>query len=362
MCRITQDLTQSVNEIWGHFYTFAPRIGFMGEIIASITGVHGYVPEHVLSNHDLEKMVDTNDEWIRSRTGIEERRILKEEGKATSDMAVEAVSGLLQKTNTTPDEVSVIICATVTPDMLFPDTANTIAHKIGASNCWGFDLGAACSGFLYALTVGASLIESGRGKKIVVVGADMMSSIVNYEDRSTCILFGDGAGAVLLEPSNNGLGIIDQALYGDGGGMQYLHMQAGGSLKPASLETVNNREHYVFQDGRPVFKAAIKGMASSIQELLDKNELSADDVDWIAPHQANLRIINGVADQLDFPMDKVMVNIQKYGNTTAATIPLCLYEWENQLTKGQKVILTAFGGGFTWGSILLEWAYDSKTN
>lgn len=330
----------------------------MGNIYACIKGVHAYVPEHVLSNADLEKMVDTNDEWIVSRTGIRERRILKDPEKATSDMAVEAVQGLLAKTNTDPDEVDLTICATVTGDMHFPDTANTINYKLGIKNAWGFDINAACSGFLYALSAGARYIESGRYKKVVIIGVDCMSSIVDYTDRSTCILFGDGAGAVLLEPSQEEFGVLDEVFRGDGIGKQYLHMKAGGSIRPASHETVENKEHYVFQDGRPVFKAAVKGMAETVKEVLNRNNLTTNDIQWLIPHQANLRIIQSVADFMDFPMERVMVNIQKYGNTTAATIPLCIYEWENQLKKGDLCVLTAFGGGFTWGSLLLRWAYS----
>jgi 3-oxoacyl-[acyl-carrier-protein] synthase III len=330
----------------------------MGPVKASITGVHGYTPDYILTNKELETMVDTSDEWISSRTGIKERRILKEKGKATSDMAVEAIRGLLAKTNTDPKDIELTICGTVTPDTVFPDTANTINHKIGASNAWGFDINAACSGFLFSLSTGARFIESGRYKKVLVVGADKMSSIVNYEDRSTCILFGDGAGAVLLEPSTTGFGLEDEVLHGDGSGRDYLVMKAGGSLNPSTAETVARKEHYVYQDGRPVFKAAVKGMIQAIQDVIQKNNLTVDDVSWLVPHQANQRILTSVAEALDFPLEKVMINIHKYGNTTAATIPLCLWEWENQLHKGDKLILTAFGGGFTWGATYLTWAYD----
>ncbi|MBK8502827.1 MAG: ketoacyl-ACP synthase III [Saprospiraceae bacterium] len=330
----------------------------MGLVKASITGVHGYTPDYILTNKELETMVDTSDEWISSRTGIKERHILKEKGKATSDMAVEAIKGLLQKTNTRPEDIDLTICGTVTPDTVFPDTANTINHKIGASNAWGFDVNAACSGFLFSLSTGARFIESGRYKKVLVVGADMMSSIVNYEDRSTCILFGDGAGAVLLEPSNTGFGLEDEILRGDGTGRDYLVMRAGGSLNPPTAETVADREHFVYQDGKPVFKAAVKGMTQTVQQVMERNNLTSEDVTWLVPHQANYRILTSVADALGFPMEKVMVNIHKYGNTTAATIPLCLWEWENQLKKGAKLILTAFGGGFTWGATYLTWAYD----
>ncbi len=327
----------------------------MAKVTAAITGTGGYVPEDVLSNTDLEKMVDTNDEWITTRTGIKERRILRTPGMATSDMAVEAVKKALQKSGTRPEEVEMLICATVTPDTTFPDTANTILHKLGAKNSFGFDINAACSGFLYALTTGAKFVESGMYKKVVVVGADMMSSIVDYTDRATCIIFGDGAGAVLLEPVTDGTGLIDSILRSDGSGREYLHMKAGGSLKPASAETVARREHYVYQDGKPVFKAAVNGMVSTVQQLLDRNNLSVADIAWLVPHQANIRIINTVGEYLGFPPEKVMVNIHKYGNTTAATLPLCLWEYQNKLHRGDYLVLTAFGGGFTWGSTLLKW-------
>ena len=327
----------------------------MAKVTAAITGTGGYVPEDVLSNADLEKMVDTNDEWITTRTGIKERRILRTHGMATSDMAVEAVKKALQKSGTRPEEVEMLICATVTPDTTFPDTANTILHKLGAKNSFGFDINAACSGFLYALTTGAKFVESGMYKKVVVVGADMMSSIVDYTDRATCIIFGDGAGAVLLEPVTDGTGLIDSILRSDGSGREYLHMKAGGSLKPASAETVARREHYVYQDGKPVFKAAVNGMVSTVQQLLERNNLSVADIAWLVPHQANIRIINTVGEYLGFPPEKVMVNIHKYGNTTAATLPLCLWEYQNKLHRGDYLVLTAFGGGFTWGSTLLKW-------
>ena len=327
----------------------------MAKVTAAITGTGGYVPEDVLSNADLEKMVDTNDEWITTRTGIKERRILRTPGMATSDMAVEAVKKALQKSGTRPEEVEMLICATVTPDTTFPDTANTILHKLGAKNSFGFDINAACSGFLYALTTGAKFVESGMYKKVVVVGADMMSSIVDYTDRATCIIFGDGAGAVLLEPVTDGTGLIDSILRSDGSGREYLHMKAGGSLKPASAETVARREHYVYQDGKPVFKAAVNGMVSTVQQLLERNNLSVADIAWLVPHQANIRIINTVGEYLGFTPEKVMVNIHKYGNTTAATLPLCLWEYQNKLHRGDYLVLTAFGGGFTWGSTLLKW-------
>ena len=329
----------------------------MGNIRAAISGVHGYVPEGVLTNKDLEKLVETNDEWIRTRTGIEERRILKKEGWATSDMGVEALKGLLKKTGTKPEEIEVLICATVTPDHIFPATSNIICHKIGAVNAFGFDLNAACSGFLFALTTATQFIESGAYKKVVVVGADMMSAITDYTDRSTCILFGDGAGAVLLEPSKDENGIVDSYLKVDGSGREFLHMKAGGSLKPPSYETIDNKEHFVFQEGRPVFKAAVNGMVSSIESILERNNLPKDDVDWLVPHQANKRIIDVVGNFLNLPSDRVMLNIDKYGNTTAATIPLCLWDYEDQLEKGQNVLLTAFGGGYTWGATYIKWAF-----
>jgi 3-oxoacyl-[acyl-carrier-protein] synthase-3 len=326
---------------------------------ASITAIGGYVPETRLTNADLEKMVDTNDEWIKTRTGISERRILREPGKASSDMAVHAVEELLKKRNISPLEIDCIICATVTPDMVFPATANLLCDKIGAKNAWGFDLAAACSGFLFALTTGTMFIESGRYSKVIVVGVDKMSAIVDYTDRATCILFGDGAGAVLLEPTEEpGIGIKDSVLKTDGSGREYLNMKAGGSLKPASIETVLAKEHYAFQDGQPVFKFAVKGMADVSAELLERNGLTGDDIQWLVPHQANLRIIDATANRMGLPKEKVMINIQKYGNTTAATIPLCLWDWEKQLKKGDNLVFAAFGGGFTWGATWVTWAYD----
>jgi 3-oxoacyl-[acyl-carrier-protein] synthase III len=330
----------------------------MSKKLAAITGVHGYVPEYRLTNAILETMVDTNDEWITSRTGIKERRILKTPGWATSDMAVEAVKGLLAKTSTKPEEVDMLICATVTGDMLFPDTANTICHKSGAINAWGFDINAACSGFLYALVTGSKFVESGMYKKVIVVGVDMMSSMIDYTDRATCIIFGDGGGAVMLEPTNDGMGIIDAVLKGDGSGREFLNRKAGGSLLPASHETVDQRLHYAYQNGQPVFKAAVKGMSSTMKEVMERNHLTIDDIDWVVPHQANKRIISTVADMVDCPPEKVMMNIEMYGNTTAGTLPLCLWDYENKLKKGDNLMLTAFGGGFTWGSVYLKWAYD----
>ena len=305
----------------------------MTKITAAITAVGGYVPETRLTNADLEKMVETNDEWIKSRTGISERRILKEPGKASSDMAVPAIQEILRKKNLDPKEIDCIICATSTPDMVFPATANLIGHKIGATNAWGFDLAAACSGFLIALSTGAMYIESGRFKKILIVGVDKMSAIVDYTDRATCIIFGDGAGAVLLEPSTNGFGVHDSILKSDGSGGDFLHMKAGGSLRPATAETVAAREHYAFQEGKSVFKFAVKGMADVSAELLERNQLTGNDIAWLVPHQANLRIIDATADRMGLSKEKVMINIQKYGNTTAETLPLCLWDWETQLKK-----------------------------
>lgn len=329
------------------------------KITAAITAIGGFVPEDRLTNFDLEKMVDTTDEWIRTRTGIEERRILRGEGKATSDMVAPAVKQLCEKRGISPTEIDCLIVATVTPDMVFPATANIACDKIGATNAWGFDVSAACSGFLYSLTMGASLIESGRYKKVVVCGADKMSAIIDYTDRSTCIIFGDGAGAVLLEPNEEGYGILDSLLKSDGSGCQFLHMKAGGSAKPPSIETVKAKEHYVYQEGQQVFKFAVKGMADVSAELLERNKLTGNDIAWLVPHQANLRIIDATANRVGLSKDKVMVNIQKYGNTTAGTIPLCLWDWEKKLKKGDTILLAAFGGGFTWGASLVKWAYNS---
>lgn len=332
----------------------------MHKITAAITAVGGYVPEYKLTNAILETMIDTNDEWIKTRTGVEERRILKGEGLATSDMCVPAVLELCEKRGIKPEEIDCMICATVTPDMFFPATANIVCDKIGAVNAWGFDLSAACSGFLFALTNGTALVESGRYKKVVIVGADKMSAIVDYTDRTTCILFGDGAGAVLLEPSENGDGVLDSLLKSDGGGRDFLHMKAGGSLKPASIETVTAKEHYIYQAGPQVFKAAVTAMADAAYDLLERNNLTGNDIAWLVPHQANKRIIDATANRMGLSHDKVMLNIQRYGNTTAATIPLCLWDWQKKLKKGDKIVLAAFGGGFTWGATLVSWAYDSN--
>ncbi len=329
----------------------------MGKTRAAITGVHGWLPETKLTNHDLEKMVDTNDEWILSRTGISERRILRTPGWATSDMCAEAVKGLLDKTGVKPGEIDMIIVATVTGDMIFPDTANTVCDKVGAKNAFGYDINAACSGFLFALSTGAQFVQNETYSKVIVVGADMMSSIIDYQDRNTCVIFGDGAAAVLLEAKKDGTGIIDFVLRGDGSGRELLHMKAGGSKQPATHESIDNREHYAWQDGKRVYVHAVKGMTSTCEEVMRRNKMTNDDVQWIVPHQANMRIIQSVAEHLHFPVEKVMINIEKYGNTTAGTLGLCLWDYESRLKKGDNIILTAFGGGFTWGALYLKWAY-----
>lgn len=330
----------------------------MSKITAAITCVHGYVPEYVLSNSELEKMVDTTDEWITTRTGIKERRLLKTPGLATSDMGAEAVKGLLEKRGITADDIELIIFATVTPDMVFPSTACIMADKIGAKNAWGFDLAAACSGFLFALETGAKFIESGKHKKVLVVGGDKMSSIIDYTDRNTCIIFGDGLGCVLLEPNEEGNGIVDSVLKIDGHGRHFLHQKAGGSLKPPTHETVDAREHYVYQDGKTVFKFAVNGMADVSAQIMERNNLTAEDVTYLVPHQANLRIIDATAERMGLSREKVMINIDHFGNTTNGTLPLLLWEWENKLKKGDNLVLSAFGGGFTWGSIYIKWAYN----
>jgi len=332
----------------------------MTKIHAAITAVQGYVPPDVLTNADLEKMVDTTDEWIKSRTGVEERHILKGEGKGTSDMGAEAVLKLCEKRGIDPLEIDLLICGTVTPDHVFPATANIISDKIGAKNAWSFDINAACSGFLYSLATASQFIETGKYKKVVVVGADKMSSIVDYTDRTTCVIFGDGAGAVLLEPNTEGFGVLDSILRADGAGRVHLHQKAGGSVKPASEETVRNREHFVYQEGQPVFKAAVVNMAEVSAAIMQKNNLTSEDVAWLVPHQANLRIIDATANRMGVGPEKVMVNIQRYGNTTSGTIPLCLADWEPRLRKGDNIILAAFGGGFTWGAIYVKWAYDGN--
>jgi len=330
----------------------------MNKMRAAITAVNGYVPDYVLTNEELATMVDTNDEWILSRTGVSERRILKGEGKGSSVMGAEAVKGLCEKRGISPEEIDLILCATATPDMLFPATANIIADKVGAKNAFGFDVMAACSGFLYALVTGSKYIESGTHKKVVVVGADKMSSIVDYTDRATCIIFGDGAGAVLLEPTEEDTGIIDSVLKSDGVGRHHLYQKAGGSAYPASAETLSAKEHFIHQDGKTVFKFAVKNMADVSVEVMERNNLSGDDIDWLVPHQANKRIIDATASRMDLDPEKVMLNIQKYGNTTSATIPLCLWDWESKLRKDSKIMLAAFGGGFTWGAVYLKWAYN----
>ncbi len=329
----------------------------MTKITAAITGVQGYVPEKVMTNFDLEKIIDTTDEWITTRTGIKERHIL--ENGATSDMGAAAVQQLLEKKGIDPMEIDLVICGTVTPDHPFPSTANIISDKTGMKNAWSFDVNAACSGFLYALTTGSQFIETGKYKKVIVIGADKMSSIIDYEDRATCVIFGDGGGAVLLEPNIEGLGVIDSILHSDGSGRKYLVQPAGGSLNPPTHETVEKRMHYVHQEGQAVFKFAVTNMADVSAAIMEKNNLSSDDVNWLVPHQANLRIIDATANRMGLSKEKVMINIQKYGNTTAGTLPLCLWDWEKQLKKGDNIILSAFGGGFTWGAIYLKWAYNS---
>ena len=329
----------------------------MTKLRAAITGVHAYLPDYILTNAELEQMVDTSDEWITTRSGIKERRILKGEGQGASVLGAEAVKGLLEKTGTKPEEIDLLIVATVTPDYAFPATANIVSEKAGLKNAWSFDINAACSGFIFALTTGAQFIESGMHKKVMVIGAEKMSMMTDYTDRTTCVLFGDAAAGVLLEPTTEEYGIMDSKHYTDGSGRQYLYQKGGGSVKPASFETVANKEHFIYQEGQSVFKFAVKGMADVSVEMMERNNLTSDDIAWLVPHQANLRIIDATARRMGLDPAKVMINIQKYGNTTSATIPLCLWEWENQLKKGDNVILSAFGGGFTWGSIYVKWAY-----
>ena len=332
----------------------------MEKIRAAITSIHAWVPEYRLTNHELSKMVDTSDEWIMQRVGIKERRILKGEGLGSSDMGEMAVKGLLEKTNTSPEEIDLLICATITPDMPLPATANIISDKVGIKNAFSFDLSAACSGFLFALQTGAAYIETGNFKKVVIVGADKMSSITDYTDRTTCPLFGDAAGAVLLEPTTEDYGIMDYIFHVDGSGVKYLHIKAGGSARPSSHETVEAKEHFVYQEGQAVFKFAVSSIADVAVEVMKRNNLKAEDIAWLVPHQANLRIIDATGRRMGLPPEKVMVNIVNYGNTTAATIPLCLWEYEKKLRKGDVLILAAFGGGFTWGSIYLKWAYNTE--
>ncbi len=329
------------------------------KIQVAITAVHGYVPDYVLSNEVLETMVETNSEWIETRTGIKERRILKGKGLGTSDMAVEAINKLLKKKNISPEEIDMIIVGTVTPDHVFPSTSNIICDKLGAKNAWGYDISAACSGFLYALETGKQFIETGKCKKVIVVGADKMSAITDYTDRSTCIIFGDGAGVVLLEPNTEGYGIIDSILRADGSGRKYLYQQGGGSIQPPTMRSVANQEHFVYQEGQAVFKFAVKGMADISAEIMDRNNLKGEDIAWLVPHQANKRIIDATAKRMNVSNKKVMLNIQRYGNTTSGTIPLCLWDYEKQMKKGDNIILSAFGGGFTWGAIYLKWAYNA---
>ncbi|MCX6242289.1 MAG: ketoacyl-ACP synthase III [Bacteroidetes bacterium] len=329
----------------------------MTRIRAAITGIQGWVPPYILNNKELESMVDTSDEWITTRTGIKERHIQKGKGLGTSDMAAEAVKGLLEKTNTRPEEIGMVICATVTPDMIFPATANIISDKTGIRNAFSFDMNAACSGLLYALVTASKFIETGSVKKAIVIGADKMSSITDYTSRDTCVLFGDAAGAILLEPTTEEVGIMDSIMQSDGSGRFYLHMKAGGSLKPPSHETIDAKEHFVYQEGQPVFKFAVTKMADVAAEIMARNNLKSEDISYLVPHQANLRIIDATARRMGVGTEQVMINIERYGNTTGGTIPLCLWEWENKLKKGDNVILAAFGGGFTWGSIWLKWAY-----
>lgn len=331
----------------------------MGKITAAITAVHGYVPDDILTNHDLEKMVDTNDEWITTRTGIKERRIAAKD-QATSDVGAICVKEICKKRGIDPTEIDMLICGTITGDYRFPAAANVITDKAGCTNAWGFDLSAACSGFIYALDIARVYIENGTHKKIIVVGADLMSRILNYEDRATCIIFGDGGGAVLLEPNEEGYGVQDSILKSDGSGRDYLLQKLGGSMEPITKDNVGSPEQFVYQEGKTVFKHAIKSMADVSEEIMNRNNLTADDVDWLVPHQANLRIIEGTRSRMGVPEEKVMINIEKFGNTTAGTIPLLLWEWENKLKKGDNLILSSFGGGFTWGSIYLKWAYDAK--
>jgi 3-oxoacyl-[acyl-carrier-protein] synthase-3 len=329
----------------------------MNKLTAAITAVQGYVPDDILSNEDLSKLVDTSDEWIMSRTGIKERRIMRNGG--SSDMAAAAVKQLLEKKGIDPMEIDLVICGTVTPDHPFPSTANILSDKTGMKNAWSFDVNAACSGFLFALATGSQFIETGKYKKVIVVGVDKMTSIVDYQDRTTCVIFGDGAGAVLLEPNTEGLGLQDFILHSDGSGREFLVQPAGGSIHPASIETVENRMHYVKQEGQSVFKFAVTNMADVSAKIMEKNQLTSDDVQWLVPHQANLRIIDATANRMGLSKEKVMINIEKYGNTTAGTLPLCLWDYEKQLKKGDTLILSAFGGGFTWGAIYLKWAYNS---
>ena len=332
----------------------------MTKITAAITAVGGYVPDFVLTNEILSTMVDTNDEWIVARTGIKERRILKEPGQGTSYMAIKAAEDLIKKANIDPKEIDLLIMATATPDMLVAPTGCYVASAIGATNAFSYDLTAACSSFLYGMSTAASYIQSGRYKKVLLIGADKMSSIVDYTDRTTCIIFGDGAGAALFEPNNEGLGVLDEYLRSDGVGRDFLKMDAGGSMRPPSQETVKNKEHFLFQDGKSVFKFAVTNMADACGKIMERNNLTSDDVQWLVPHQANKRIIDAASGRMGVPDDKVMMNIHRYGNTTSATLPLCLKDYEEKLKKGDTLVFAAFGGGFTWGSIYLKWAYNGN--
>ncbi len=332
----------------------------MSKIRAAITGVGGYVPDYILTNKELEKMVETTDEWITSRTGIKERRILKGENQGVSVMAIEAVKDLLAKTKTKPEEIDLIIFATITADMTFPASANIVATAVGATNAFSYDMGAACSGFIYGLTTGASFIEAGRYKKVIVIGGDKMSAILDYTDRTTCIIFGDGAGCVLLEPTTEDVGVMDYMLRSDGSGETFLHMKAGGSRVPASHDSVDKRLHYVYQEGSSVYKFAVTNMADVAAQVAERNHLNKDNINWLVPHQANKRIIDATASRVGIAEDKVMMNIERYGNTTGGTIPLLLWDYEKKLKKGDNLLIAAFGGGFTWGSVYVKWAYDPK--
>lgn len=334
----------------------------MSKLRATITGVGGYVPDYRLTNAELSQMVETSDEWIMTRIGIKERRILKERGRGSSELGVEAVRELLEKTHTRPDEIDLVICPTVTPDMQFPATANIISDKVGIKNAFSFDLNAGCSGFLYAMSTASKFVVSGQYKKVVVVGAERMSSIVDYQDRATCPIFGDGAGAILMEPTEEDHGLMDEKLQVDGSGRKHLHQKAGGSVKPATHETVDAREHYIYQEGQQVFKAAVAKMADVSVEIMERNNIDPEELNWLVPHQANMRIIEATARRMGIKKEQVMINIQRYGNTTAATLPLCLWEWEEKLNKGDNLIFATFGAGFTWGSIYVKWGYDGKNN
>ncbi|OFX19181.1 MAG: 3-oxoacyl-ACP synthase [Bacteroidetes bacterium GWA2_31_9b] len=332
----------------------------MTKLRATITGIGAFVPEYILTNDELSKMVDTTDEWIMTRIGIKERHIIKEKGEGSSFVGANAVKELLRKTNTSPDEIDLLICATVTPDHQFPATANIISDKVGIKNAFSFDLNAGCSGFLYALTTASKFIETGACKKVIVVGAEKMSSIVDYTDRSTCPIFGDGSGAVLLEPTTEEFGIIDTKLQVDGVGRVHLHQKAGGSVAPSSHETIDARQHFIYQEGQPVFKWAVSKMADVSVEIMERNGITPEKLTWLVPHQANMRIIEATANRMGISKDQVMINIERYGNTTAATLPLCLWEWESKLKKGDNIILATFGAGFTWGAMYLKWGYDGK--